>query len=363
MGPSHPTPRSGTFWAVRRRAGRGDVSIHRIAEFWESGKIHELVGEIHSETASLGEAADAALDWKEPDVADSTHERYRTGLAHFREHVGEDMDVAEALDVDTIQSFKAARLKEVTKNTVKNDLGAVSILATYAEQKSWIDERPTIKRYDYTTRIRYLEREDITAYMAAIRRPFRCQQLLLLSTGMRLGESEGLRVCDVKDGQNEMRLSIQDSKTETGVRSVFVPPWAAQAVQSHIEKDDLEGTDRLFTIKRRTVQAEHNRACGIVGIHEYTIHDHRHTAAVALARAGMPLHILQQQLGHKHIEMTMKYATFHPGYNDVAPHFERMGQMLGLYEGGEEATVEQAPGDSLGDTPLDKAQPAGTEKG
>ena len=226
--------------------------------------------------------------------------------------------MADALLVDRLQSFKAARLKEVSKNTVNNDLGAVSVLASYAEMKGLIAERPRIKRYRYTTRIKYLEKADVAAYMAAIRRPFRCQQLLLLSTGMRLGESEVLRVCDVR---------------------------------SHIEGDGLSGTDRLFNIKRRTVQAEHDGACGLVGIYEYTIHDHRHTAAVALARAGIPLQILQRQLGHKHIEMTMKYATFHPDYADVAPHFERIGRMLGLCSSTVGDDVKESSGDSFGDTP------------
>ena len=55
--------------------------------------------------------------------------------------------MADALDADTVQSFKAARLKKVSKNTVNNDLGAVSVLASYAEMKGWINERPKIKRY------------------------------------------------------------------------------------------------------------------------------------------------------------------------------------------------------------------------
>ena len=159
-----------------------------------------------------------------------------------------------------------------------------------------------------------------------------------------------------------MRLSVRDSKTETGVRSVFVPPWAAEAVSEHIEELGLSGTDRLFTAQRRTVQAEHNRACDLVGIPEYTIHDHRHTAAVALARAGMPLHILQRQLGHKHVEMTMKYAAFHPEYSDVAPHFNEMGRMLGLYRDEGSDGAEEASGDSLGDTPSRRGVNAGVEK-
>ena len=180
---------------------------------------------------------------------------------------------------------------------------------------------------------------------------------------MRLGESEVLRVCDVRDGHSEMRLSIRDSKTETGVRSVFVSPWVAEALRSHIEGDGLSGTDRLFNLKRRTVQAEHDRACALVGIFEYTIHDHRHTAAVALARAGIPLQILQRQLGHKHIEMTMKYATFHPDYADVAPHFERMGRMLGLCSSTVGDDGKASSGDSLGDTPLIEGDVAGVGKG
>jgi integrase len=159
-----------------------------------------------------------------------------------------------------------------------------------------------------------------------------------------------------------MRMSVRDSKTETGVRSVFVPPWAGEAVSKHIEDHGLSVTDLLFTHQRRTVQAEHNRACDLVGIPEYTIHDHRHTAAVTLARAGMPLHILQRQLGHKHVEMTMKYAAFHPEYSDVTPHFNKMGRMLGLYRDDGSDDAEEDSGDSLGDTPSLRGINAGVEK-
>ena len=152
----------------------------------------------------------------------------------------------------------------------------------------------------------------------------------MLRVSRTLAEREGLRVHALKLEGNDNRAMIEDSKTSAGVRVVFVPEWVAEAVRGHIDGQAPSGTDRLFTIDRRTVQAEHKRACGMVGIHHYTIHDHRHTAAVHLARAGMPLHLLQQQLGHKHIEMTMKYARFHPDYSDVAGYFDAVGEELGL---------------------------------
>ena len=108
------------------------------------------------------------------------------------------------------------------------------------------------------------------------------------------------------------------------MRALFVPPWTADSLRKHIEELCLSGQDRLFRMPRRTVQKEHKRACKIAGTHEYTLHDHKHSFAVRMARAGMPLDRLQEQLGHRTIAMTMKYARFHPDYGDVARYFERV---------------------------------------
>ena len=115
-------------------------------------------------------------------------------------------------------------------------------------------------------------------------------------------------------GGSEARAQIRDSKTESGVRNVFLPAWVADTLRAYIAEREISGTDRLFTVPRRTTQKEHTRACKLAGIHGYTIHDHRHTAAVHLARAGMPLNLLMRQLGHSTIKMTMRYAAFHPDY-------------------------------------------------
>ena len=58
----------------------------------------------------------------------------------------------------------------------------------------------------------------------------------------------------------------------------------------------------------------------------------------------------------------MKYAVFHAAYNDVAPHFERMGRMLGLYSANGYDDVDGASGGTLGDTPTQEGEKAGVEK-
>ena len=183
--------------------------------------------------------------------------------------------------------------------------------------------------------------------MASLRRPFRPLFELLVGTGARLGEAEALRPADLKiQGDGASRAVIRDSKTPDGVRAVFVPEWVRDSLLRHIEERGIEPYEDLFPFKRRTIQLEHKRACGLAGIEGYTIHDHRHTAAVHLARSGMPLNLLQQQLGHSRVEQTMQYARFHPDYGDVKEYFERVQKRLGLSESGNSPgnTPETSPG-------------------
>ena len=319
----------------------GDVTVEELAESQDSQRLHELTARLSEQDSPLASACTEALRLKAPDVKASTLERFTTGLDHFQRFSGL-FSVREALTTDQIQKFKAFRKAEGVKNeTINNDLIAVSILVTQALRQKWIAKRPEISRFTTKTRINYIEADQIAPYMATLRRQYRPLFQLLVGSGMRLGEAEALRVCDLRMGGSEARAQIRDSKTDSGVRNVFIPAWAADALRTHIEEREISGTDRLFTMPRRTTQKEHSRACRLAGIHGYTIHDHRHTAAVHLARAGMPLNLLMRQLGHGDVTQTMKYATFHPDYSDMEKYFDRVGETLGL----------GAPGNRSGNTP------------
>ena len=321
----------------------GRVRFAELTDAVETDGLGDLTNRLNSVNVTVAEAVTATIENKRPDVRASTLNRYETGLEHFKAFVGERANVAETLTTERVQAFKAQRVAaKAARETINNDLIGISILTTYAMSQGWIDKRPNVKRFKRKDRICWLEANEVNVYMAALRRPFRPLIELLVFTGMRLGEAESLRVCDLRFGSKETRALIEDAKTETGVRPVFVPTWTANSVRDHIEEHGLAGRDRLFAIPRRTVQKEHGRACTIAGIHEYTLHDHRHTFAVAAARACMPLNLVQQQLGHARIDMTMRYARFHPAYSDVSPYFEVMGQSWGTVRGTAEEQAEQA---------------------
>jgi len=78
----------------------------------------------------------------------------------------------------------------------------------------------------------------------------------------------------------------------------------------------------------QTIYHDQEHACRLAGIHDYPIHDHRHTYAVHCAKAGMPLGELQQRLGHASIQMTMRYAVYQPPM--ASTHYDRALSDMGL---------------------------------
>jgi integrase len=310
------------------------LQLPQLVEAHATGRLHELIALLHSPDVALADAIARCLMAKSADVRPFTLDRYRASLGHFLRFVGERATVRAALTSDQVQALKGARRRSgAAEETVNKDLIAVSVLASYCRRKGWLAERPVIERFPTRIRIRYLEPHELELYLAAVRPRLRPLFELLVGTGMRLGEVLALRVCDLRFGTGETRALVEDAKSAAGVRAVFVPPWVTTSLQEHVRSQGLRGADRLFPMDRWQAQDAHYRARRLAGIVGYTLHDHRHTAAVYLARAGMPLPQLAQQLGHATIAMTMRYARFHADYSDVGRYFDRVALALGRPSG------------------------------
>jgi len=320
--------RSGRFRLLRAWHSRR-VSIEDLYDHHITGRLPELEERLaQPDVPGLGSAIRDALEMKVPDVRPSTLRGYRDCLERFRRFVG-DVPVDEAVTTDNVQRFKAFRLQAVGRDTVNNDITSLAVLSTFAMRRGWIRERPNLKTYKTPPHMVWLEPVQVNAYLGCLRPAFRALMATLIGTGMRLGEAESLRHCDVRFGQG-CRLHVQDSKTEEGIRPVYAPGWVAAILQDHIKAEGLSWTDPLFSIPRRVVQREHHRARKLAGIDlDYAVKDHRHTFGVSVARAGMPLAQIAQQLGHTDVKVTMVYTRFSPAYSDNAPYFDAVAQRLG----------------------------------
>jgi integrase/recombinase XerD len=163
---------------------------------------------------------------------------------------------------------------------------------------------------------RAIDPEDIRAFLSVIEKPRdRAMFLLLLRTGMRIGELLNTRVEDVH--LNEKRIDIVEAqKTRTG-RVVYLSRDAEAVLRIWLKQRDpnmpylfygqLRSHDRIGYTGVRGIFVKYIKKSGLS--HKgYTIHCLRHTFASELLNAGMRLECLQQLLGHECIEMTRRYA-------------------------------------------------------
>ncbi len=137
--------------------------------------------------------------------------------------------------------------------------------------------------------------------------------LLLLRTGMRIGELLNTRVQDIV--MSEKKILIYEAR-KTGVgRVVYFSDDALQALEQWLHKRDAsqpflfysKQNPRLTYAAARSIFMKYVRKAGLPS-QGYTLHRLRHSFASELLNAGMRLECLQPLLGHTHIEMTRRYA-------------------------------------------------------
>lgn len=142
----------------------------------------------------------------------------------------------------------------------------------------------------------------------------RAMILVLLRTGMRIGELLSTKVMDVH--LKERRIDIYEAeKTRLG-RVVYLSADAADALRDWLKIRDKQNENlfycggksrRMCYSSARTVLVRYLVKADLTN-KGYTVHTLRHTFATELLNAGMHLECLQVLLGHRCIEETRRYA-------------------------------------------------------
>jgi len=141
----------------------------------------------------------------------------------------------------------------------------------------------------------------------------RAMILLLLRTGMRIGELLKIRVDDVNLKERRI-LIFEAEKNHTG-RVVFFSNDARDALKAWLKKrrQDIEcifysnRKKALGYTAARNVFMKYLECAGLIG-KGYTLHSLRHTYATDLINAGIRIECLEKLLGHTSLEVTRRYA-------------------------------------------------------
>jgi len=141
----------------------------------------------------------------------------------------------------------------------------------------------------------------------------RAMILVLLRTGMRIGELLRTRISDVHLDERKILLWVGE-KNRMG-RVVYLSEDACKAVRAWNQKRDphksllfyAQGRSSMSYTRARMLFVRYLKKADV--LHKgYSLHCLRHTCATELLNAGMRLECLQQLLGHSSLEQTRRYA-------------------------------------------------------
>jgi integrase/recombinase XerD len=137
--------------------------------------------------------------------------------------------------------------------------------------------------------------------------------LLLLRTGMRIGEALGLRLNDLDMRDRKVHL-FQGEKNSMG-RVVYLSDDVLLALKHWLRQREQNREFVFYGHGNKPVCYSTGRSRFVkylqkAGLEQkgYTVHCLRHTFASELLNAGMRLECLQQLMGHQDIEVTRRYA-------------------------------------------------------
>jgi integrase/recombinase XerD len=141
----------------------------------------------------------------------------------------------------------------------------------------------------------------------------RAMVLVLLRTGMRIGELLETKVQDVE--LSERRILIWEAQKNRVGRVVYLSDDAREALTGWLGSREAHKEVLFYGKGRETMSytAARMRFQGCLEkaglMHKgYSLHSLRHTFATGLLNAGMRIECLQQLLGHSNLEITRRYA-------------------------------------------------------
>lgn len=160
--------------------------------------------------------------------------------------------------------------------------------------------------------------------------------LMLLRTGMRIGEVAGLFWEDIDFERGELHLRRQYSSErvwgtvkDEDERTVGLSPQLASVLEAYCRVSKLTPVEvkigdyvhtgrRVFSNRRGgpitsdTLKKTRDRLCQKAGVKRIRIHDFRHTVGTLLRRAGVSCEDIAELFGHADTQMTQRYAHILP---------------------------------------------------
>jgi len=219
-----------------------------------------------------------------------------------------------------VEKFKIERAKEVKPATVNRALARLKSMFNKAidwGKFSGVNPVKSVKFFlEENQRTRYLEKEEIVKFLKYCEGNIKPIAIVALNTGMRKSEILNLKWHDVdfKRGIIYLLRTKNNEKREIPMNDAVMTAFIQ--VKKHPESPYIFcGKDgKPFQNIRKSFFTALKKA-GIINFH---FHDLRHTFASQLVMSGVDLNTVRELLGHKSLEMTLRYSHLSPDHKKRA---------------------------------------------
>jgi integrase len=219
--------------------------------------------------------------------------------------LGQDLKITD-LDEDLVdQMIELWRSRGNTDSTINRKQAVISKICSYALKKGYIKEKPEINWFkEGSGNYRFLKEEEQELMCNILRSGNHHSMVDLITvacdTGFRYSELLRINLNRDLDGD---RLTCQATKNDT-VRTI---PLTKRSMEILVKRGNLPFNNITERYKRDAWDYARIKM-GYADDPQFTFHCTRHTCASRLVQRGINIQVVQKWLGHKTINMTLRYA-------------------------------------------------------
>ena len=301
----------GAHWVVRYDAGEGPVE--QSLEVTDLAEAVQKVGRLEAPQDESDNPTFAGfLEEFRMNFGTWSERTWRGNAGMLRKLAGEfGPQRLRSIKPRQIQGYLMRRRKEdgITEATANRYLATLKVLFAAAKLWDYISESPTegIRMLKEQNKIpEALTEDELERLVGHCREHLKAIVIVAADTGLRRSEIQRLTWHDIDFDQRT--LTVRRSKN----RDYRVIPMTQRVYELLEERRNEEAEGAEFILPFTDVSRALRTAATQAGIGHVHLHMLRHTFATRLRDRGVPLDRIMELMGHKSMEMALRYAKARP---------------------------------------------------
>jgi integrase len=305
------------FWyrGVRYRGSTGQVSKTAARRF-EDDRLDEVRSGRAIRDITFTRLADIFLELHVP--GKKSQEFFTYSVELLRDHFGEMM--LSQIGVRQVEELAAKRRQKVSPTTVNRNLAVLKCMFNRAIDWRHAADNPVrrVKLHKERNRREYfLTEKEAERLLGGAEEKTRPVLVAALHTGARQGELLKLDWEDVDFRSKTIHFRDTKNGTDRAVPMDSTLERVLKPLRSRLAGEAVF-TGMRGRLTRMEIRRGYERAARKAGLVGVRFHDLRHSYASFLVRSGVPLNTVRELLGHRTIDMTLRYSHLSPDHKREA---------------------------------------------